>query len=64
MANNDNKYTQSKREQIELRSGNTRRFIDEEPPFIIRYGTIVIILLLLLFASIAYFVFLENRKMG
>jgi len=57
MANNDNKYTQSKREQIELRSGNTRRFIDEEPPFIIRYGTIVIILLLFILALTAYLVF-------
>lgn len=64
MANKDNCNVQNNKERIELRSDNTRRFIDEEPPFIIRYGTIVIILLLLLFASIAYFVFLENRKMG
>ena len=61
MANKDNCNVQNNKERIELRSDNTRRFIDEEPPFIIRYGTIVIILLLLLLASIAYFVFPEYR---
>lgn len=57
MANRDNHITQTNKELIELRSDNTRRFIDEEPPFIIRYGTIVIILLLFILALIAYLVF-------
>lgn len=57
MANRDNHITQTNKELIELRSDNTRRFIDEEPPFIIRYGTIVIILLLFILALTAYLVF-------
>lgn len=57
MANRDNHITQTNKERIELRSDKTRRFIDEEPPFIIRYGTIVIILLLLILALTAYLVF-------
>ena len=61
MANKDNRNVKNTKEQIELRSDNTRRFIDEEPPFIIRYGTIVIIILLFILASIAYFVFPEYR---
>ena len=61
MANKDNCNVQNNKERIELRSDNTRRFIDEEPPFIIRYGTIVIIILLFILASIAYFVFPEYR---
>lgn len=52
-------HNTNKKEQIELRSNNTRRFIEENPPFIIRYGTITIILLLLILAAIAYFVFPE-----
>jgi hypothetical protein len=48
-------------ERIELRSGNTRHFIDEKPPFVIRYGTICIILLLLLLAIISYLSFREYR---
>lgn len=60
MANKDNCNVQNNKERIELRSDNTRRFIDEEPPFIIRYGTIVIILLLFILAFTAYFVFLNN----
>lgn len=59
MANKDNRNDQNNKERIELRSDNTRRFINEEPPFVIRYGTIVIILLLLILAYIAYLVFLE-----
>lgn len=61
MANKDNCNVQNNKEQIELRSDNTRRFIGEEPPFIIRYGTIFIIILLFILASIAYFVFPEYR---
>lgn len=57
MANRDNHITQTNKELIELRSDNTRRFIDEEPPFIIRYGTIVIILLLFILALTVYLVF-------
>ena len=57
MANKDNCNVQNNKERIELRSDNTRRFIDEEPPFIIRYGTIVIILLLFILALTAYLVF-------
>ncbi|MCQ2230223.1 MAG: hypothetical protein MJZ13_10845 [Bacteroidales bacterium] len=57
MANKDNCNVQNNKELIELRSDNTRRFIDEEPPFIIRYGTIVIILLLFILALTAYLVF-------
>lgn len=57
MANKDNCNVQNNKERIELRSENTRRFIDEEPPFIIRYGTIVIILLLFILALTAYLVF-------
>ena len=57
MANKDTHNLQNNNERIELRSNNTRNFIDEEPPFIIRYGTIVIILLLLLLAAFAYFAF-------
>lgn len=57
MANKDNCNVQNNKEQIELRSDNTRRFIGEEPPFIIRYGTIVIILLLFILAYIAYVAF-------
>ena len=57
MANKDNCNVQNNKERIEHRSDNTRRFIDEEPPFIIRYGTIVIILLLFILALTAYLVF-------
>ena len=57
MANKDKCNVQNNKERIELRSDNTRRFIDEEPPFIIRYGTIVIILLLFILALTAYLVF-------
>lgn len=57
MANKDNCNVQNNKELIELRSDNTRRFIDEEPPFIIRYGTIVIILLLFILSLTAYLVF-------
>lgn len=57
MANKDNCNVQNNKDRIELRSDNTRRFIDEEPPFIIRYGTIVIILLLFILALTAYLVF-------
>lgn len=57
MANKDNCNVQNNKERIELRSDNTRHFIDEEPPFIIRYGTIVIILLLFILALTAYLVF-------
>lgn len=57
MADKDNCNVQNNKERIELRSDNTRRFIDEEPPFIIRYGTIVIILLLFILALTAYLVF-------
>lgn len=57
MANKDIHNIQDNNEQIELRSANTRHFIDEEPPFIIRYGTIVIILLLFILALTAYLVF-------
>jgi len=60
MENRDTHITQTNKERIEFRSDNTRRFIDEEPPVIIRYGTIVIILLLLVLAFTAYFVFLNN----
>ena len=42
-------------EQIELRSSNARRFIKEEPPFIIRYGTMIIVLLLIFTAVGIYF---------
>lgn len=59
MANKDNCNVQNNKERIELRSNNTRRFIDEEPPFIIRYGTIVIILLLFILALTAYLVSAE-----
>lgn len=57
----DKKYNHNthNKEQIELRSDNTRHFINEEPPFIIRYGTMAIILLLLILASVGYFAFLE-----
>ena len=57
MANRDNHITQTNKERIELRSDKTRRFIDEEPPFVIRYGTIVIILLLMAVAVITYCTF-------
>lgn len=57
MANKDNCNVQNNKERIELRSDNTRHFIDEEPPFIIRYGTIVIILLLFILVLTAYLVF-------
>lgn len=60
MNKKDNYHTQNK-ERIELRSDDTRRFIEEEPPFIIRYGTVAIILFLLALVSIAYFVFPEYR---
>jgi uncharacterized membrane protein YcaP (DUF421 family) len=59
MANKDIQNLQNSNERIELRSNNTRHFIDEEPPFIIRYGTIVIILLLLLLGAFTYFAFPE-----
>lgn len=59
MANKNNHNLQNNNERIELRSNNTRHFIDEDPPFIIRYGTIVIILLLLLLAAFTYFAFPE-----
>ena len=57
MANRDNHITQTNKERIELRSDKTRRFIDEEPTFVIRYGTIVIILLLMAVAVITYCTF-------
>lgn len=57
MANRDKHITQTNKELIELRSDNTRRFIDEEPPLVIRYGTIVIILLLMAVAVITYCTF-------
>ena len=57
MSNRDNHITQTNKELIELRSDNTRRFIDEEPPFVIGYGTIVIILLLMAVAVITYCTF-------
>lgn len=57
MANKDNCNVQNNKELIELRSDNTRRFIDEEPPLVIRYGTIVIILLLMAVAVITYCTF-------
>lgn len=57
MANKDNCNVQNNKERIELRSDNTRHFIDEEPPFVIRYGTIVIILLLMAVAVITYCTF-------
>jgi len=57
MANKDNCITQTNKERIELRSDNTRRFIDEEPPLVIKYGTIVIILLLMAVAVITYCTF-------
>ena len=57
MANKDNCITQTNKERIELRSDKTRRFISEEPPFVIRYGTIVIILLLMAVAVITYCTF-------
>ena len=57
MADKDNCNVQNNKERIELRSDNTRRFIDEEPPLVIRYGTIVIILLLMAVAVITYCTF-------
>lgn len=57
MANKDNCNVQNNKERIEHRSDNTRRFIDEEPPLVIRYGTIVIILLLMAVAVITYCTF-------
>ena len=50
--------TQDTKELIELRSDNIRRFIDEEPPLFIRYGTIAIILLLVILATIIFLAFL------
>lgn len=59
MANKDIHNIQDNNEQIELRSANTRHFIDEEPPFIIRYGTVFVILIIMILASIAYLAFPE-----
>lgn len=49
---NDN----NKDDYIELRSDNTRRFIDEEPPFLVRNGTVLVITTIILIGIIIFFV--------
>ena len=44
---NTDKSISDEKEQIELRSENTRKFISEEPPLFIRIGTVVITLLII-----------------
>ena len=46
-------------EKIELRSEKVRRIVNEKPPFFIRYGTIILTVLLLLAAIIVYLDFYE-----
>lgn len=57
MNNKDNHSTKSNKELIELRSANTRHFIEEEPPFNIRWGTtiIVVILIVILIPILLYY---------
>ena len=43
-----------KNEKIELRSVNTQRFVIEEPPLFIRYGTIIIVFLLTIVSILLY----------
>lgn len=47
MNNKENHNTKSDKELIELRSANTRHFIEEEPPFNIRWGTTIIVVILI-----------------
>ena len=46
-------------EKIELRSEKVRRIVNEKPPFFIRYGTIILTILLLLAAIIVCLDFYE-----
>lgn len=41
-------------EKIELRSEKVRNVIRQKPPFLIRWGTVFVIMLLLLLGMIAY----------
>ncbi len=41
-------------EIIELRSENTRRFIGEVPPKLLRIGTVVITIIVIVFAMLVY----------
>lgn len=47
MERKDNIKQNTENRQIELRSDKTRRFIDEEPPILIRYGTIIVIAIIM-----------------
>lgn len=43
-------------EKKEIRSDKVRNIMIEKPPLVIRYGTTIITVLLLIFAAIAYYV--------
>lgn len=54
MDNKGNKTTEE--EHIELRSENARRFISEVPPALVRMGTVVITVIIVLFLLAAFLV--------
>lgn len=56
MEDNDKDIHEENQKMVELRSSNTRRFIAEEPPMLVRMGTTLISLILLCTMLIACFV--------
>lgn len=55
------KEDNNKDDYIELRSDNTRRFIDEEPPFLIRNGTVLISTAIILIGIIVFLYYFNDK---
>ena len=49
-----NKNIDNRNEETGLRSENSQRFITEEPPFIIRHGILIIVLVLSIIVTILH----------
>ena len=47
-------------EKIEIRSEKVRRIINEKPPFLIRHGPTILIIILVIIMAAAYIIHLNN----
>ena len=61
MEQNENINKAKAEESIALRSENTRRFIGDVPPTLVRVGTVIVSLIVVLFAMAVLFFKVKNE---
>jgi uncharacterized membrane protein YcaP (DUF421 family) len=49
-------------EKIEIRSEKVRRIINEKPPFLIRHGTTILTIILVIIMIATYVIYLNNES--